>query len=137
MRSPFFTKVEKWANYYDLKRYRWADGDVEPTGLCRRKSRNVGINALNCIRRGEVWCYMQRGFTWMDTGTPERLLDAADFVRSVQKRHATIIAALEEIAYRQDWISAQTLQAAGEAAVNTDYGQHLLRIAHEITVIHG
>ncbi len=90
------------------------------------------------LRRGDLErIVLGRGFTWMDTGTPERLLDAADFVRSVQKRHATIIAALEEIAYRQGWISAQTLQEAAEAAVNTDYGQHLLRIAHEITVIHG
>jgi len=50
-------------------------------------------------------------------------------VRSVQKRHATIIAALEEISYRQGWISAQTLQEAGQAAHNTEYGRHLLRVA--------
>lgn len=82
------------------------------------------------LRRGDLErIVLGRGFTWMDTGTPERLLDAADFVRSVQKRHATIIAALEEISYRQGWISAQTLQEAGQAAHNTEYGRHLLRVA--------
>jgi glucose-1-phosphate thymidylyltransferase len=90
------------------------------------------------LRRGDLErIVLGRGFTWMDTGTPERLLDAADFVRSVQKRHATIIAALEEIAYRQGWINKQTLQDAGQAALNTAYGQHLLRVASDPTVRHG
>lgn len=89
------------------------------------------------LHRGDLErIVLGRGFTWMDTGTPERLLDAADFVRSVQKRHATIIAALEEISYRQDWISLQMLLEAGCAAINTAYGQHLLRVAREKNVVH-
>ncbi len=89
------------------------------------------------LRRGHLErIVLGRGFTWMDTGTPERLLDAANFVQSVQKRHGTIIAALEEIAYRKGRISAQTLRDAGQAAINTEYGQHLLRIAQEKSLTH-
>jgi glucose-1-phosphate thymidylyltransferase len=89
------------------------------------------------LRRGDLErIVLGRGFTWMDTGTPERLLDAANFVQSVQKRHGTIIAALEEIAYRKGLISAQTLKQAGQVAQNTLYGQHLLRVANDPTLTH-
>lgn len=89
------------------------------------------------LRRGDLErIVLGRGFTWMDTGTPERLLDAANFVQSVQKRHGTIIAALEEIAYRKGLISAQTLKQAGQTAQNTLYGQHLVRVASDPTLTH-
>jgi glucose-1-phosphate thymidylyltransferase len=89
------------------------------------------------LRKGDLErIVLGRGFTWMDTGTAERLLDAANFVQSVQKRHATIIAALEEIAYRQGWINAQALQDAGQVAINTPYGQHLLRVLADRSITH-
>jgi glucose-1-phosphate thymidylyltransferase len=89
------------------------------------------------LQRGDLErIVLGRGFTWMDTGTPERLLDAAVFVQSVQKRHATVIAALEEIAFRQGWINREMLQSAAQAAINTPYGQHLLRVASDPLLSH-
>ena len=72
---------------------------------------------------------LSRGFAWLDTGTIDSLADAADFVRAVQKRQGVQIAAPEEIAYRNGWISREELAAAGVKYKKTSYGQHLLKVA--------
>ena len=72
---------------------------------------------------------MGRGFAWLDTGTMESLVDAADFVRMVEKRQGIKIAALEEIAYNRGWIDRDTLlQSAGRYG-KSPYGEHLKRVA--------
>jgi glucose-1-phosphate thymidylyltransferase len=70
-----------------------------------------------------------RGFAWLDTGTPEALLEAAEFVRAIEHRQGLQIACLEEIAYDQGWIDAAALHKAGAALHNTAYGQYILRTA--------
>lgn len=70
-----------------------------------------------------------RGFAWLDTGTMDSLADASDFVRVVQKRQGIVIAALEEIAYRNGWISRDKLMHSGEKYKKTSYGQHLIAVA--------
>lgn len=72
---------------------------------------------------------LSRGFAWLDTGTVDSLADASDFVRVVQKRQGVQIAAPEEIAFKHDWISEETLKAAAEKYKKTAYGQHLLKVA--------
>ena len=72
---------------------------------------------------------LSRGFAWLDTGTIDSLSDASDFVRVVQKRQGVQIAAPEEIAYKNGWISRDKLLEAGEKYKKTVYGQHLLRVA--------
>ena len=72
---------------------------------------------------------LSRGFAWLDTGTIDSLSDAADFVRVVQKRQGVQIAAPEEIAFKNGWISKEKLTEAGEKYKKTVYGQHLLRVA--------
>lgn len=70
-----------------------------------------------------------RGFAWLDTGTMDTLVDAADFVRMIEKRQGIKIAALEEIAYRNNWIDKETLLASAEKYGKSPYGEHLKKVA--------
>lgn len=70
-----------------------------------------------------------RGFAWLDTGTIESLLDAAEFVHMVEKRQGVKISAPEEIAYRYGWIDKEELLKSAEKYGKSPYGQHLLRVA--------
>ncbi|MDP3407475.1 glucose-1-phosphate thymidylyltransferase RfbA [Bosea sp. (in: a-proteobacteria)] len=85
------------------------------------------------LERGElsVAC-MGRGFAWLDTGTPDSLLQASEFVRTLESRQDLRIACPEEIAARQGWISPLQLAALGEKLKKGDYGQYILRIAREL-----
>jgi glucose-1-phosphate thymidylyltransferase len=71
---------------------------------------------------------MGRGFAWFDTGTPESLLEAGEFVRALEKRQQFRIACPEEIAFDRGWIDAAQLTRLGEALGKSSYGQYLLRI---------
>lgn len=70
-----------------------------------------------------------RGFAWLDTGTMESLLEAAEFVHMVEKRQGIKIAAPEEIAYRAGWITTEQLMASAKAYGKSPYGEHLVRVA--------
>ena len=73
-----------------------------------------------------------RGFAWIDAGTVESLAEASDFVRMVEMRQNVMIAALEEIAYRNDWITRSELKRIAEIYGNTNYGKHLKNVANDI-----
>lgn len=75
---------------------------------------------------------MGRGFAWLDTGTPDSLLEAGEFVRTLESRQGLRIACPEEIACRQGWISVHELTALGEKLVKGDYGRYLLQVARDI-----
>lgn len=70
-----------------------------------------------------------RGFAWLDTGTMDSLVDAADFVRMVEKRQGIKISAPEEIAYKNGWISKEKLLESAERYGKSPYGEHLKRVA--------
>lgn len=70
-----------------------------------------------------------RGFAWFDTGTADALLEAAEFVRIVQKRQNIIIASPEEVAYRNGWITKEDLLEAAKKYRNSVYGEYLRRVA--------
>ena len=70
-----------------------------------------------------------RGFAWLDTGTMDSLLDAADFVRTIETRQSSQISALEEIAYRNGWIDKMTLLESAQHYGKSPYGQHLKNVA--------
>jgi glucose-1-phosphate thymidylyltransferase len=72
-----------------------------------------------------------RGFAWLDMGTPDSLADATEFVRVVERRQGVKIAAPEEIAYRNGWISKETLAGAAEHYGHSDYGRHLRHVAED------
>lgn len=70
-----------------------------------------------------------RGYAWLDTGTMDSLVDAADFVRTIETRQSSQIAALEEIAYNRGWIDRETLIRAADRYGKSLYGQHLRNVA--------
>jgi len=73
--------------------------------------------------------HMGRGFAWLDTGTHESLLDASNFVRTLEKRQGLLIGCPEEIAYRSDWIDRDKLMLRASLFKKNDYGRHLRSIA--------
>ena len=72
-----------------------------------------------------------RGFAWLDTGTMDSLVDAADFVRMVEKRQGIKISAPEEIAYKNGWITKEELLESAKKYGKSPYGQHLYRVAED------
>ena len=87
---------------------------------------------LAYLRRGELRVeLMGRGMAWLDTGTPEGLLKAADYVEAVQSRQGYYVAAVEEVAFRRGFIDAAQLELLGEAMGKTAYGRYLVQVARE------
>ncbi len=72
---------------------------------------------------------MSRGFAWFDTGTMDSLAEASDFVRMIENRQSTMIAALEEIAFYKGWISRETLYKSAQHYGKSTYGAHLKNVA--------
>jgi glucose-1-phosphate thymidylyltransferase len=70
-----------------------------------------------------------RGFAWLDTGTHESLLQASQFIETIEKRQSLKVACLEEIAYRMGYISREQLIALAEPLMKNEYGQYLLTLA--------
>lgn len=69
-----------------------------------------------------------RGFAWLDTGTHDSLLEASSYVQTIENRQGLKVACLEEIAWRNDWISDEQLKKQGKVFSKTQYGQYLLTI---------
>ena len=76
---------------------------------------------------------MGRGFAWLDTGTHDSLLDAAGFIATLQKRQGLMVACPEEIAYRQGWITAASVEKIASQMMKSGYGQYLQRVLQEKT----
>lgn len=72
-----------------------------------------------------------RGMAWLDTGTHESLLQAANYVATIEERQGLKVACLEEVAFRQGWIDAEALKAIGTSMATNGYGRYLLRISEE------
>ena len=69
-----------------------------------------------------------RGFAWLDTGTHESLMDASNFVHTIEKRQGLKVACLEEIAYHKDWLTKADLQELVKPLIKTGYGQYIQRL---------
>ena len=70
-----------------------------------------------------------RGFAWLDTGNSDSLLDASNFVATIQNRQGMYVSCIEEIAWRNGWVSTQQLRALGERLCKTAYGQYMIDLA--------
>ena len=90
------------------------------------------ITTLNemYLRNGQLDVQLLgRGSAWLDTGTMDSLADASDFVRVVQKRQGIQIAAPEEVAYKNGWITKEQLLESANKYKKSSYGQHLFNVA--------
>lgn len=82
------------------------------------------------LERGQLQVeLMGRGYAWLDTGTPDSLVEAAEFVRALEKRQGFRIACPEEIAYGAGWIDRDQLVALGSRLSKSSYGQYLMQVA--------
>mgnify|MGYP001759698770 CR=1 FL=1 len=83
-------------------------------------------------RNLQVW-KLGRGFTWLDTGTHASLMEASQFVHTIEKQQGMKLACLEEIAYKSGWITQDKLIEIGEHLAKTEYGKYLLKLAGDKT----
>jgi glucose-1-phosphate thymidylyltransferase len=95
-----------------------ARGELEITDVNKRY---LAQNQLNV----EI---MGRGYAWLDTGTHDSLMEAAGFIATLQKRQGLMVACPEEIAFHQQWISAESLQKLAQPLAKNGYGQYLLNL---------
>jgi glucose-1-phosphate thymidylyltransferase len=87
---------------------------------------------LAYLAAGDLTCErLGRGFAWLDTGTPEFLLDAGEFVHTIEHRQGWMIACIEEIAYRNGFIDAEQIARLAHELANTSYGRYLQIVAKE------
>ncbi len=96
------------------------------------------ITAVNqaYLERGQLSVQiMQRGYAWLDTGTHESLLEASQFIATLEHRQGLKIACPEEIAWRHGWIDSAMLEQLARPLVKNGYGQYLLRLLQERTVV--
>ncbi|ALO35134.1 glucose-1-phosphate thymidylyltransferase [Colwellia sp. MT41] len=81
------------------------------------------------LEKGELSVEMLgRGFAWLDTGTPESLLEASHFVQTIQHRQGLKVACLEEIAFHNNWLSAEALKELAKPMMKNEYGQYLTQL---------
>lgn len=93
-------------------------GELEITDLNKQY---LKLNQLNVATLG-------KGFAWLDTGTPESLLEASHFVSTIEKRQGIKIGCIEEAAYKNNWISKKQLKETFKELENTDYGKYIQKI---------
>ena len=121
------------SNYAVTGLYFYPAGVSEKANMVKPSARGeLEITTLNEMYLDEGRLDVQllsRGFAWLDTGTMDSLADASDFVRVIQKRQGIQIAAPEEIAYKNGWISKEQLLESANKFKKSSYGQHLLKVA--------
>jgi dTDP-glucose pyrophosphorylase len=87
------------------------------------------------LRRGNLKVeLLGKGFAWLDTGTHKSLLDAANFVETIQTKQGLCIACIEAVAYRNGFINRDQLLKLAEPFMKTEYGRYLLEVADEFLI---
>ena len=112
------------------------DNDVVSIAKSIRPSARgeLEITAVNneYLKRGQLHVELfKRGYAWLDTGTHDSMLDAANFIRTVETRQGLQIACLQEIAYENGWMTKDDIRASVQDMLKTEYGQYLLRLIEE------
>jgi glucose-1-phosphate thymidylyltransferase len=103
--------------------------DIKPSARGELEITDVNRHYLS---RGQLNVeVMGRGFAWLDTGTHDSLLDAAHFIATLQKRQGLMVACPEEIAYRQQWITAEQVERLADPLRKNGYGKYLLGMLNQ------
>jgi len=120
------------SNYAVPGLYYYSHGVVERAKCLRPSARGeLEITDLNrqYLKEGKLSVdLLGRGFAWLDTGTCDGLANASEFVRTIQKRTGLYIACIEEIAYKNGWISDEELRSCWKEYEKTEYGQYILSL---------
>ena len=128
-------KPLKPKSHYAVTGLYFYDNDVVEIAKCIKPSHRgeLEITDVNIayLERGDLNVeLLGRGFAWLDTGTHDSLLEASQFVQTVEHRQGFKVACLEEIAYMQGWLSKDKLLDQAEKLKKTGYGQYLFNIAN-------
>lgn len=131
-------KPEKPKSHYAVTGLYFYDNDVVDIAANVKPSARgeIEISDINqaYLDRGDLDVkLMNRGYAWLDTGTHDSLLEASQFVATIQKNQNVKVASLEEIAYRMHYITIEQLKELALLLKKNDYGQYLLRIVEEET----
>ena len=120
------------SNYAVTGLYFYDNDVIEIAKKVRPSARGeLEITSINqkYLERGDIFAeVLGRGFAWLDTGTHDSLLDAGSFVQTLEKRQGLKIACLEEIAFHQNWLTADDLELSGRKLIKTAYGKYLLSL---------
>ena len=131
-------KPEKPKSHYAVTGLYFYDNDVVDIAANVKPSARgeIEISDINqaYLDRGDLDVkLMNRGYAWLDTGTHDSLLEASQFVATIEKNQNVKVASLEEIAYRMHYITIEQLKELALPLKKNDYGQYLLRIVEEET----
>ena len=129
-------KPAKPKSNYAVTGLYFYDNDVVSIAKSIRPSARgeLEITAVNneYLRRGRLHVEIfKRGYAWLDTGTHDSMLDAANFIRTVETRQGLQIACLQEIAYENGWMTKDDIRESIHDMLKTEYGQYLLRLVEE------
>jgi glucose-1-phosphate thymidylyltransferase len=123
------------SNYAIPGLYFYDNRVVEISKNIKPSSRGeLEITSVNQVylEMGELYVeLLGRGMAWLDTGTPEGMLKAAEYVETIQSRQGFYISCIEEIAWRRGFIDTMQLRRTGESLKMTEYGQYLISLANE------
>ena len=130
-------KPEKPKSKYAIPGLYFYDNTVieKAKGLKPGKRGELEITDLNklYLMEGNLKVnLLGRGFAWLDTGTHKNLLHASNFIETIQDRQGNYVACIEEIAYKNGWITKKELVELAEPLLKTEYGKYLMEISEEI-----
>lgn len=127
--------VEPKSNYAVTGLYFYDNDVVSIARNIKPSARGeLEITAVNneYLKRGDLHVEkLGRGYAWLDTGTHESMLDAANFIRTIESRQGLQVACLQEIAYVNGWMSKDDIRESIKDMMKTDYGQYLARMIQE------
>ena len=123
------------SNYAVVGRYFYPNSVVEIAKNIKPSARGeLEITSVNqeYLRHNELKVQtLQRGFAWLDTGTHDSLSEASTFIEVIEKRQGLKVACLEEIAFKQGWITAENLKELAKPMLKNGYGKYLQQLAEE------
>ena len=130
-------KPEKPKSKYAIPGLYFYDNTVieKAKGLKPGKRGELEITDLNKLYLAEGNLKVNllgRGFAWLDTGTHKNLLHASNFIETIQDRQGNYVACIEEIAYKNRWITKEELIKLAEPLLKTEYGKYLIEISEEL-----